>query len=115
MKFNRAEFGAMNGLKNPSEGGSTFLPYLLLLMFVLLNSTVKCEGLVHRLGLYFIPLFIGLTARAMRRRYSSRFWFSERILVKCRSAFGRRFLLFSIFYASANAPSYRQVASAPIG
>ena len=55
----------MNGLKNPNEGGSTFLPYLLLLLFVLLNSmpsNVKALAQLE-LGLYFIPLFfIGLTA-----------------------------------------------------
>ena len=57
----------MNGLKNPSEGGSTFLPYLLLLLFVLLNSmpsNVKALAQLE-LGLYFIPLFfIGLTAES---------------------------------------------------
>ena len=50
----------MNGLKNPSEGGSTFLPYLLLLLFVLLNgapSNVKAFAQLE-LGLYFIPLFL---------------------------------------------------------
>lgn len=57
----------MNGLKNASEGGSTFLPYLLLLLFVFLNgtpSTVKAFAQLE-LGLYFIPLFfIGLTAES---------------------------------------------------
>ena len=57
----------MNGLKNPSEGGSTFLPYLLLLLFVLLNSmpsNVKALAQLE-IGLYFIPLFfIGLTAES---------------------------------------------------
>ena len=57
----------MNGLKNPSEGGSTFLPYLLLLLFILLNSMpLKVTSLAQlEIGLYFIPLFfIGLTAES---------------------------------------------------
>jgi hypothetical protein len=57
----------MNGLKNPREGDSTFLAYLLLLLFILLNSmptNVKALAQLE-LGLYFIPLFfIGLTAES---------------------------------------------------
>ncbi len=72
----------MSGLKNPSEGGSTFLPYLLLLLFVLLNSmpsNVKALAQLE-LGLYFIPLFFYWSDSRERCDAGIRraFWSSER-------------------------------------